>query len=204
MCSTCRDIAFNGKGDMQKLGSLCVTAVHAQNGLRCMCIPYARVCVALLASKMCTQRYAEIVLRAWPTAGAECVFAAMADGNHVTLRWLLEQQPSPDFSWYVSFCNRQPLQHRIRYSEPVMLLLVQHGWCPWASANPGVSLEVLQTATWAARKKYVGVHPDVMAFLPMCTMPGCDANHGVFDRRVLQATKEEKEDMLDWDSEDLY
>jgi len=88
----------------------------------------------------------------------------------------------------------------MHYSTPVMLVLVQNGWCPWASANPGVTLEVLQTAAWAARKRYAGVHPDVMSFLPMCTMPDCHANHGAFDQRVLQWADDGADD---WDLEDM-
>lgn len=200
MCKCCRAIACDEGGDEQELSLLCKQVAHKINYFPCMCIPYAREYVVLLASKKCTQRHAAIVLASWPEIGKECVFEVMASGNDVALQWLLAQQPPPDFAWYVRFCSRQSLPHRIRYTTPVMLLLVQHGWCPWASGNPGTTLEVLQTAAWAARKRYAGVHPDVMAFLPMCTMPGCDANHGVFDQRVLQC---QDDDMDDWRSEDM-
>lgn len=199
LCKACRNIALDGTGDVGALAALCEEAVQGHSGPPCMCIPYARACVTELASKECTQRYAAVVLAAWPSVGRHCVFAAMAAGNEVELQWLLGQQPAPNFACYVHLCNRQLLEHRTSYTTSVMLVLVRHGWCPWASSNPGVTLEVLQTAAWAARKRYAGVHPDVMAFLPMCTMPGCYANHGAFDQRVLQRAEDNEHE---WDLEE--
>ena len=107
--------------------------------------------------------------------------ALFADPREDYTNLLLSSVPEMDPDWL----NRL-LADRPQFAPAVMAVVVCHGWCPWTSANPGVTVEVLHTATWAARGRFAGWNsPHVLSFLPMCTCHECAADHARFDRRVL-------------------
>ena len=159
----------------------------------CMCLEYVKAGIMRLSEHKALQQYADAILDAWPPGLAgivsDCVQAAMARGNVEQLRWLLQRGGQAA----AAYCAQQAaashgclLADRPQFVPAVMAVVVCHGWCPWTSANPGVTVEVLHTATWAARGRFAGWNsPHVLSFLPMCTCHECAADHARFDRRVL-------------------
>ena len=175
-------------------------AAHtAESFYACACAAYVKAGILHLAPSS----RADAILAAWPWADTglapDCLRAAMSTGSVAQLEWLLARgaaEAAPAFfAAQVAACNSAPLRDRPRYAPAVMDLVVQHGWCPWASANPGVTLSTLHVATWAARRRYVaGVSPEVLAFLPLCTAANCGADHAHFDRRVFDVCADDAAD----------
>jgi hypothetical protein len=176
-------------------------AAHtAANFDTCACTAYVQAGIMRLAPSA----RADAILAAWPWAdtgiAAPCLRAAMTAGDVRQLEWLLTRGAAAAapafFAEQVAACHARLLCERPRYAPAIMNLVVQHGWCPWASANPGVTLTTLHTATWAARRRFVGVtgvSPEILAFLPLCTAPDCSADHARFDRRVFDACDAEED-----------